>query len=1191
MAELSILLNRMLTAPEATYVHNSHEYLARSTRDVQEKNWDAWLKAFKTYRDGHLQDTGQWLEVAVRQLQETPNTCCLAEVAQLYSQFLNEIGEYESSLGYARRSWDTWHAIAGNPEVKVVAAQVRPLFKLLYAPQDVPAFSDEKIFTIWLTDRFTLQFMEGFKNLLTLCGHLQQKKLGVKTITEVKNWYDKYLKKTGVNASVIVLSYADLLEASGNFYDQLHEYEASFGEFATALDKLKTAVDHPDTHRLRARLQFNAGNELNKLKRLKESVDYYAASLTYFQHVKDEEAAARIRHAILLNEWYLQERDVRADLEAILLTYERLYSNSNRDKQSQIIQNLQAANRLWLSLAAGNTIHSDLALNSFLTVVFSMRQETVGVHTKLEKAVSQPLQFSVFSQLSLVNKWFSGLERSVLFIIENGVDELVFSTLRSGNEPVLSRVTIGKSSAAFIAAFEETIRICQAEISDISNRVIGIQSAMAEDLLAAVKQVWEHLPAGIQRDLLWADTIHYSPGNYGSMDEFPFELVYCEDDYIGLKKSIVRVLSVDHLLQSLTVNRINKKPSGKALLVRADDVAGVNKLPYAVQELQSIKQYLTKTGYEVTEAHKPPAAALIAKLNNGVDVFHYTGHSEADEKGEYLVLNDTEDLRAIELKQVRQSPAPATVLSSCFAGRTRQFITGGQQGMAVTLLDTGAPAIVAATYEVPDQMGMLFSEAFYKNMAGNSLGQVLLAVRKALHKKGVNPVCWSSYLLIGQPDISFDLQYTGAPRSLRWPQALNRYICTEASFYFKETLALVAVDPLLSAEQQRILTGALQAFEKKDPAFWGNGQLPENNPFTAGGDIEYHFAYAILTGMGYLLFAKGNQKEEEDAKIAVVSRLLKIYQVLQDSYLLVAITDGLFAFRSMPLGDKNERDLFARAQVALSWLSADLLLLEEKHRSFAEWKAFQEKTMMMDAQTLAGVDAETFRRADEGDRQAQKRMLSNLLRKDAAATAITSDKPWTWWLLRVIGCAASRQSMADFLGVIYQERETGKMTTREYDVLLNLIEQYAGPGAVDDQTLDAAYEPFNDKALERSVITLFDYFDVVSTDSGNVNQFHISEIIKMAEAIPATGACTYFRGVWCQKEAERGGLTTAIAEALNVVASLEELAADDNEYTGRLGIMAFMLTQLYQYSKDLKAVESIQHKYGHAISVYQHAQS
>src|SRR5690606_30636459 len=106
--------------------------------------------------------------------------------------------------------------------------------------------------------------------------------------------------------------------------------------------------------------------------------------------------------------------------------------------------------------------------------------------------------------------------------------------------------------------------------------------------------------------------------------------------------------------------------------------------------------------------------------------------------------------------------------------------TGFQRGVAISLLARGAPAVIAATDELPDQLGRQFVGLLYSHvLAGTTLGAALLNARQELARLGYHPAAWSALVLFGDPLASISEQH----RELAWPALLLRLAATDSSDY------------------------------------------------------------------------------------------------------------------------------------------------------------------------------------------------------------------------------------------------------------------------------------------------------------------------------------------------------------------------------------------------------------------------
>lgn len=279
MYELNQLLDRYINKFESVHIYEPWSNINESGKDPLERSWYTWLKAYKCYSTNKINEADKWLQATLDSLELAPNRYCAAEIYNIGSSIYLRAGEYDTALYYAIKAWELWYAEASKPDPKSVILNVRPLFKLLYEADEIPEEIDSQIYYIWLTDRFTLQFLHSAQTLIHLSGQLHAIELGEKTIAEVKCWYDQYLTKTGIDTRIISLPYARLLDNAGNFYDMLHDNEKAFENFSKAINLLDQSIEHEEFRQLKAQVQFNAGNALSRLSRYKEADVFFNSNV------------------------------------------------------------------------------------------------------------------------------------------------------------------------------------------------------------------------------------------------------------------------------------------------------------------------------------------------------------------------------------------------------------------------------------------------------------------------------------------------------------------------------------------------------------------------------------------------------------------------------------------------------------------------------------------------------------------------------------------------------------------------------------------------------------------------------------------------------------------------------------------------------------------------------------------------
>lgn len=893
-----------------------------------------------------------------------------------------------------------------------------------------------------------------------------------------------------------------------------------------------------------------------------------------------------IKHARLVNKYYLNEETVIGEVEQLILQYEQQFDKVADYRKQQLIINHASAVQLWLTYRSDIEIKTEAEAKEVIATVLALRSNQNDIFTTLKQHTNENFRYNFIDKYDYISQKFSQLNESLLLFLESGVNCLLMISIKSGTETLDKRFKYCKLSIKAVNSFTSLLELQMQEVSDIGTGLTSITSNIADDILDKAKLTWEMLPEAIKQDIKWTETIYYIPSGFGNIDEIPIELLYGENTFLGLEKKFSRLSTIEAFSQTLAANRINRKCSKKALLVDSSNVSRYKPLPYAKNEIELVTHSLHKEQYNVTLLTKPTKDELIDELSKGYDIFHYIGHSEADEYGEYLVVNDSEIIRAVHLHAIKDAPAPLVILASCYAGRSRPIAGQGQQGFPAALFNLGSPAIIASTYELPDQVGLQFSTELYKRLFPTTLGNCLQSIKRSFDAGEKNPVCWSPYILFGNANKTLSSLFAEPKKNLSWPSLAIRFFCTESNDYLKQTQARLESDDSINTQQRQQILELLNAIQVKDKNHFSEDFLYDNQ-FELNDNIEARLVFDAIKILAYIKFSETPDDKTHDNKVKLYGNLLSIQSILHDSYLLVALTDTLTELQDVPFLAESERILFSYAKKALTWIMGDKQSLQQKIESFNYWQQVIEKSIMINSKDMIGVDTETFRKADANDRMAMKRLLSSTLKQQASAISITSKQPWTYWMQRLIGCSGTMQSISDFLGIIEKELKDKKITEQEHNILLRLVEMFFGPDYIDEDTLQKAYTIFEGKELESNIIKAFDYFDLVTTDHAIISQAELENIMYFVKSNLDVMALSYFWGVWCQKEAERGAFETAINEILKLISTLEMLAEKDDEFFKRLGITAILLGQVYNYNNQPSMANDIQKKYADAIEAYQ----
>ena len=1182
MPIIASLLRRAQANAAGVYVDRPWENAAAGDRSPLERSWNAWKEAHVALEEDDLHAASGWLRAAEESLAAHDDPLCRVEVDTTWMRLADRIEEPREAARYAASAWSRWFALASAPSAADALPSLRALLSVLAPDDDTSSIDDDRLFLEWMSDRLGPSLQHVFRTSMRLYGRLGLAEQALAVAGEMRSWYDRYLAH--VPANLRGVSYADLQESVGNLHDQTGDLEASYDAFSEGLAQLEGAPEHAEVHQLRARLSFNAANELSKMGRFAEATPHFEQALETFMQMGAAEPALRARHALVVNRFKAGDDDraaLRDEIEALAVEYESL----DDEGDGAVRQNLDSAYRLWLTLAAPDT-HDDAKLtHRFLGQLYALRE---GLGTFARDWANGPARATtetILSEVAVLGARLGRLEGAVLLVLESGVDSVVLTTVSSGAAPLAERVVTAVGGEELAPALESLVMAYREATEDLIQRTLPVKSEASDELMAACQAVWGALPEEIRDEIAAAETVFVMPSNAGGMDEVPVELIHDGADFLGTRASVVRVASLKQLVASLGSNRVNVASSAKFVVVRAGEVDGLAELPNAEAESEQVAKALDAPGRDVALLADLTFETLAQELGTGADVLHFVGHGFADENGEMLVLGagDGQTARAIELRGIGPAPAPVCVMSSCELGRSRHLQSGEQQGVVVALLEAGAAAVVAATYSVPDVVGRQFAQAFYRRASGATLGDAMRGARRALAKAGVHPVAWGSFVMFGEPAAPL----IRAPRdveSLDWPACLMRLAATGATEYADAARSRMEDDARLTAEQREHVDGSLAAFERRDASAFTTEAI-RSNPLL-GLDAESFLSYHALLSAGALRLALRDDAARDEERRSILSFLLKLRPMLEDSYLRALIARECAEDIALVLTTDGGRAILASGLRALAWLAADADALRETQEKLDEIEETS-KQPAFNVQEMIGVGPDTYQSGDEGDRQAQKRMVRELFTRRASLAALSSEQPWTTWMLRMIA-SGTEQSICDLFGVIDASRKGRRLSAQQADALDELIEQFIGPGEVRPETVALVTATFVSVPLERDVIALFLTHDRLASGATDVAPAELGEAIQRAEAIGSEPALTYFLSVWSQLAAQAGQLQQAISAAQAALTLAAKLAAEDAEMQDRLGRTALLLSQLYQHAGEPALAVAVQVEHYDAVQAHLH---
>ncbi|MFA5119245.1 MAG: tetratricopeptide repeat protein [Candidatus Omnitrophota bacterium] len=248
-----------------------------------------------------------------------------------------------------------------------------------------------------------------------------------------------------------------------------------------------------------------------------------------------------------------------------------------------------------------------------------------------------------------------------------------------------------------------------------------------------------------------------------SLDEelvaIPWELLFDGDDFLSLKFGVGRMMRTQERGPLASPRNVADKMK---MLVLADPTGD---LKYAYTEglyiLKELKKRKTNMALDFKSALVD--TLYVHKSFRDYDIVHFAGHGASDGTGPDKtgwLLNDGIFSVSDIMNMAGAMPLPSLVFSNA-CHRARGY-TGDYQrkeyDLASAFLLSGVRHYVGSLRKIEDQVSLVFSREFYSHLLKEKpLGEcVRLGRLKLMEVYGAHSVFWSSYLLYGDPDYSFD---------------------------------------------------------------------------------------------------------------------------------------------------------------------------------------------------------------------------------------------------------------------------------------------------------------------------------------------------------------------------------------------------------------------------------------------------
>ena len=541
-----------------------------------------------------------------------------------------------------------------------------------------------------------------------------------------------------------------LLMVRGDIESASGAAEASIDTFAEARDLWSAhAVNAPDVQRVLI-ADANRANSLLRVGRVTEARAVYAAVLPQFKSLGDSAAAAIVKSADAYAARLEQGTAASApELRALIRESEEPLWRQP-DVRNRFLQKRQIDPVYRMLIGALARDGEAAGAGDYLRLIRALREP--------ERFADLPSEDDgppYLDPVAVLDAHLAALADTAVVVLQGAGDVVTVLVLAGGDGPLESRLCLAVAGDAFTEHAAGLTLGQQEDVAAVSTGRLPADHPAGEELERAGAALWATLPERARQLILRARTILYLPDNFGVLDEIPLELLRHESGWLGLSHVIARFPSHRVLAETLSPNRLPSLLGTRAYVLRAQDPPDLDPLPSADMEAERVPHYLRLLGLDPERHDGGTADELRAVLDDGYRVVHYVGHGLADRlSGESLVLSDDESLEPRHMSQLDGYKTPVVYLSACDVGRSRAIEGGRQRGIAVQLLEHGAPAALASLQTVPDRVAARIAAAFYRAAAAEPIGLALRQARRALDADGLAPSCWALCVLHGDPAVT-----------------------------------------------------------------------------------------------------------------------------------------------------------------------------------------------------------------------------------------------------------------------------------------------------------------------------------------------------------------------------------------------------------------------------------------------------
>ncbi len=247
-----------------------------------------------------------------------------------------------------------------------------------------------------------------------------------------------------------------------------------------------------------------------------------------------------------------------------------------------------------------------------------------------------------------------------------------------------------------------------------------------------------------------------------SLVQIPWELLYDGDQFLCQKFNMGRLVKTRRQIYDIRQRSLSRPLKMLIVSDPRGDLANSSK------EGRAIREHLDRHAELISANQRSgqiTTSYLMEKIRN-FDIVHYAGHADYDHEDPShsgWLLAGGKFTSADIVKLAGGRPMPALVFcNACQSGQTEEWKLGAQYsreifGLANAFLLAGVQHYIGTFWEILDEPGAHFAEAFYRSVLdGATIGEAVRQARAELIKQhGEDTIVWASYMLYGDPGMSY----------------------------------------------------------------------------------------------------------------------------------------------------------------------------------------------------------------------------------------------------------------------------------------------------------------------------------------------------------------------------------------------------------------------------------------------------